>query len=98
MLIHFIKNKNIYLAHFITSIIFGIIYSLLLIINAKNFFINDKITSIETVFDKIFNGFYFSLITQTTIGFGDIVPLTKLSKLLVIIQVLSVFGIFYVYV
>ena len=35
----------------------------------------------------LFNLFYFSIITQSTIGFGDIVPQTKKSKLIVILQV-----------
>lgn len=98
MLIHFVKNKKVYIAHFLTAIFFGIIYSTLLLFNVKSFFINDKISPINNLFDKLFNGFYFSLITQTTIGFGDIVPQTKISKLLVMLQVLSVFGIFYAFV
>lgn len=38
--------------------------------------------------------FYFSLITQTTVGYGDIVPINKISKLINILQLLTIYGIF----
>lgn len=39
----------------------------------------------------LFNLFYFSIITQSTIGFGDIVPQTKKSKAIVVLQVYTGF-------
>lgn len=40
----------------------------------------------------LYDCFYFSLVTQTTIGYGDIVPLTNTAKFLVILQLLTIYG------
>ena len=66
----------------ISLFLYQLIY--FLFCNSKDFKIrgdpgNEKI--------DLFNLFYFSIITQSTIGFGDIVPQTKKSKLIVILQV-----------
>jgi len=45
------------------------------------------ITGDHTLFVDIL---YFSLITHTTVGYGDIVPTTKLAKIFVCIHVFSV--------
>ena len=42
---------------------------------------NDK-----TLFDKFFNRFYFSLTTMTTIGYGDIAPVSKTARSIVLLQ------------
>jgi len=42
---------------------------------------NDK-----TMFDKFFNRLYFSLTTMTTIGYGDISPLSKTARSIVLLQ------------
>lgn len=39
----------------------------------------------------MFDCFYFSLITQTTVGYGIIYPKTFLMKLISIIQLLSIY-------
>tara|TARA_Y100000996_G_C22495237_1_gene632015 strand:- start:62 stop:346 length:285 start_codon:yes stop_codon:yes gene_type:complete len=38
-----------------------------------------------TLFQKLFNRFYFSMVSVTTIGFGDISPKTKKLRLIMII-------------
>ena len=38
--------------------------------------------------------FYFSLVTQTTVGYGDVNTHTTLTKLLNIIQLFSIYGLF----
>lgn len=38
--------------------------------------------------------FYFSLITQTTVGYGDIIPTNKISKIINIVQLLTIYGVF----
>ena len=38
--------------------------------------------------------FYFSLVTQTTVGYGDINTHTTLTKLLNILQLFSIYGLF----
>ena len=39
-------------------------------------------------FARLFDRFYFSIVTGTTLGYGDIYPDSKLSKTLVIIELL----------
>ena len=45
---------------------------------------NDK-----TMFDKFFNRLYFSLTTMTTIGYGDISPLSKTARSIVLLQMFT---------
>lgn len=40
----------------------------------------------KTVFDKFFNRLYFSLTTMTTIGYGDIAPVSKRARSIVLLQ------------
>jgi hypothetical protein len=37
--------------------------------------------------------FYFSLVTQTTVGYGDIIPTHDLTKFLNVIQLLTIYGV-----
>ena len=41
--------------------------------------------------NKYFEMLYFSAITQSTVGFGDISPKTPLARILVVIQILTSF-------
>ena len=41
----------------------------------------------------LYDALYFSLVTQTTVGYGDIVPQTVLTKTINIIQLLSIYGV-----
>jgi hypothetical protein len=61
----------------LTTICFGLAYFFLWKLNS-NFFHGD----IKSVFDLI----YFSCITVTTVGYGDIYPISNLSKLIVMIE------------
>jgi hypothetical protein len=45
----------------------------------------------NTLFDSFFDFLYFSVLTFTTTGFGDIIPITKSSKSLVTMQVIVAF-------
>ena len=38
--------------------------------------------------------FYYSLVTQTTVGYGDIVPKTDMMKVITIVQLLTIYGVF----
>lgn len=42
---------------------------------------------------RLWDFIYFSLVTQSTVGFGDMKPTNWLTKLLVCLQLLSVVGI-----
>lgn len=46
---------------------------------------------IEPQVNGVFEGFYFSFVASTTIGFGDIVPVTLLGRIITII--VTLFGI-----
>jgi len=37
--------------------------------------------------------FYFSLVTQTTVGYGDMVAHTRMSRLINILQLLTIYGV-----
>ncbi len=41
--------------------------------------------------EKLFEYFYFSIVTFASVGYGDIVPMTIFSKLLVIIEIVQSF-------
>ena len=43
---------------------------------------------IEPQVDSVFNGIYFSFVASTTIGFGDIVPVTVAGKIIVMLVTL----------
>ena len=43
----------------------------------------------RTLFDKFFNRLYFSLTTMTTIGYGDISPVSKTARSIVLLQMFS---------
>ena len=37
--------------------------------------------------------FYFSLVTQTTVGYGDMILHTRISRLINIVQLLTIYGV-----
>lgn len=43
----------------------------------------------KTLFDKFFNRLYFSLTTMTTIGYGDIIPVSKRARSIVLLQMFT---------
>ena len=45
------------------------------------------------MFFYIFDCFYFSLVTQTTVGYGDIIPHTRFMRIINIFQMFSIYGI-----
>ena len=77
------------------SLLLNILYSILYMINYEH--INGLYTYHNRIADSFVDSFYFSIITFTTLGFGDISPINIYMKLLVITEVLigySVLGIF----
>ena len=74
------KKRNLHTAISIQSIIvigFSIIYYIL----GNNNFYNMN--------DSYLDHIYFSLVTSTTVGYGDIVPRTNLAKFIVMCQLIS---------
>jgi hypothetical protein len=70
----------------IVFVIFLFIYSLLYKLDKEFHFNYDKSYNMTSVIDVI----YFTIATQTTIGYGDITPRSKLAKICMIIHISSV--------
>jgi hypothetical protein len=75
--------------YFLLGLFFSALYALLL------HFSPDALNNIEVTrpVDEIPNTVYFSFVTLTTLGYGDISPSTPLARFLVIVE--SVAGMFY---
>ena len=82
----FNKNKNrIIIVNLLLIIIFASIYYKLGT-NENFYFINEPNQTELT----LFNAFYFTLITHSTIGYSDIVPKGDLLRFITMIQSMSV--------
>lgn len=46
---------------------------------------------ISTIYEILFNRFYFVIVTSTTVGFGDVIPKSKRVRVLTFIYLLSLF-------
>lgn len=61
------------------------------------FFPNKEFNGIKiretNIINKWFERFYFSVVTSTTLGYGDIIPNSTIIKVIVILQVLITFTI-----
>lgn len=79
-------ERKLFLYNIICILIFAFLY-----------YVSDKILTYEAYNDKIsiINSIYFSTVTQTTLGFGDIVPTHEFTKILVSLQCLAVLSIMY---
>jgi len=81
-------NTKIFL-HLISVIIFSFIY--------YNFFTKDDFFGRDINDTKYFSyleAFYFSLVTQSTVGFGYLSPKTGKTRVIVILQILMLLFIF----
>ena len=94
-----IVNKDIKLNHLIllkfltcytiTLFVFAFIYNILYKYDNNSFIKRDKNKKYH-----LFDFFYFSLVTQTTVGYGSMVPTSILSKTINAIQLMTIYGIF----
>lgn len=82
------RDITIVIITYITlAISFGLLYTVISLFNDNIAFNNIPKTLGE--FDFYLKHIYFSFITITTIGYGDIYPLTTLGQFLVIIEVIT---------
>lgn len=81
-----ITNSKLFLYNIIFIIVFAAIY-----------YITDHTIQYKTHNKKLnlIDSIYFSIVTQTTLGFGDIVPTHSLTRIIVIIQCLCIMGLLY---
>lgn len=80
------KNKfSFYKLYFLVLIIFSLIYWLLGTSENFNF---DKKTNNNSDSLTFINSLYFSFITQSTIGYGDITPKSELMRIIVMCQLI----------
>lgn len=79
----FVKRHLLTISIVSLIIIFSLAYYLLDVFTDETHFngLDDK----SSYFDKL----YLSIITQATIGFGDVTPASKMAKTLVMLQALS---------
>lgn len=70
---------SVFYAYVAVAIIFSALYRLLEHSNPKSF---------SACFGSWFDAIYFSFVTITTVGYGDIYPVTLLARVMVILEVL----------
>ena len=73
--------------------VFALIYKLI-----NGYEINNEMKHYKTGEDitpmSLTDCFYYALVTQTTVGYGDFSPQTKIGQYANIIQLMSIYGIF----
>ena len=85
-IMYFFNRNHIYII-----IIYSIIYFLCFTFTKDGFHINRTEEDLKNKnFNNIINSMYFSTITQSTMGYGDIYPRMWWSKLLVVSQTLLI--------
>lgn len=97
ILIPFLKRNNIYFKIYVLLsliIFYSIIYDFLPNSHFKSVFVTKTTHNIFTD-NKYFNikkyiyRFYTSIIVQSTVGFGDVIPISTLSQLIMSTQALT---------
>jgi hypothetical protein len=85
-------HEKIYL-NMVLIIIFSFIYYQLYLYDAKAYMINEELLKQKEGKLDFVDFLYFSLLTQFTMSFGDMVPFSKEVKALVSVQALFFWGI-----
>lgn len=85
------KASVFFLTHLSVVIVFATLYWII------HVFVSDKsaLSSTHKKKEELtwFDCFYFSIVTQTTVGYGDITAVEPLAKAVNILQLLSVYGV-----
>ena len=79
----YIHIWQMFYTHMLAVIIFAIIYYLV------SLYLSNK--NIKTEFDSLYECFYLSLITQTTLGYDKVIEEHKYIKNIQIIQMITIF-------
>ncbi len=67
--------------------IFLILFSLIFVYSGAIYQVEHQ-TNPE-VFDDFFDALYFSVVTMTTVGFGDVIPLSQAGRILTVLMIFS---------
>lgn len=78
-------------AYMLLALIFALAYTFLELSRPGSFRMEPHSSQVNVIFDELL---YFSLITMTTLGYGDIVPLTREARALTTGE--AIFGQFYI--
>lgn len=93
----FLRLKNIekkglfFISHLSVILLFALLYYI------SSIYIKGSVNNKEKDKDgelSFWDCLYFSLVTQTTVGYGDIVMTHKFTKLINFIQLLTIYGVF----
>lgn len=75
-------------AYVVTGIVFASIFFLIDLKTPKEAFYNISVSD-QVTFDEYIKYLYFSFITLTSVGYGDIYPLTSATRILTILETIS---------
>lgn len=87
-----VTADNIYGAacvYILIGLSWSFVYGLIEFLNPGSFSIPDlpeKAQALALQHDKLFDFIYFSFVTITTLGYGDIVPVAKIAKMLSVLE------------
>lgn len=90
------KARHFVFYNFVTVFVFGLIYYVLQYFDGKTFVSNRAIIDQDAHKTKTYSlieCIHFSLVTQTTIGYGGMIPLSKACVLINSLQLFSIFWI-----
>jgi hypothetical protein len=82
------KSKHhFFINHIISILIFAVAYYL------SSKYIHESMRNKDNSNMSLWDCIYFSLVTQTTVGYGDIVPTHAVTKLINVLQLLTIYGV-----
>ena len=78
-------------AYLLSELAWALAYALLERVNPNSFVFTIGPRSSQSM--NGFTGLYFSFITLSTVGYGDIIPMSEVARMLAIVE--AMFGMFY---
>jgi hypothetical protein len=82
------KHNFFIFSHMIFILLFSLIYYLIYLYDNNTFSIHKKDENISFM-----DFLYFSLVTQTTVGYGGIIPTKNITRMINLVQLLTIYGV-----